>query len=60
MIAKTPGTTIADAEAQREGTRLVRRDRLARTPSGAVTWRARAKDAGRGEAASGLRFDVLE
>jgi hypothetical protein len=60
LIAKTPGTTIADTEAQREGTRLVRRDRMARTPSGAIAWRARAKDAGRGEAASGLRFDVLE
>jgi hypothetical protein len=33
---------------------------MARTPSGALAWRARAKDAGRGEAASELGFDVLK
>jgi hypothetical protein len=60
LINKTPGTQIADEEASRQGTRLMRRDRLVRTSGGARTWRARAKGAGQGEASSGLRFDVIE
>lgn len=60
LIDKTPGTRLADEEASREGIRVIRRDRMVRTPTGVTAWRARIKDAGRGEASSGLRFDVLE
>jgi hypothetical protein len=60
IIDKTPGTSLADEEASRQGTRIVRRDRLVRTPSGARAWRARAKEPGSGEASSGLRFDVIQ
>jgi hypothetical protein len=59
LVPHVPGTLIADEEASRAGSRLQRLDRLGRTPSGRVVWRARTKTAGAGEVGSGLRFDVL-
>jgi hypothetical protein len=59
LVAHIPGTALADEEASRAGTRLLRVDRLLRTAAGRAVWRARIKQPGTGEAASGLRFDVL-
>ncbi|MGI8334403.1 hypothetical protein ACRYCC_31010 [Actinomadura scrupuli] len=51
---------LADEEVPREGARVTRRWRLARWIDGSThLWQARSKRAGRGEASSGLRYDVL-
>jgi hypothetical protein len=50
---------IAEEEIPREGILLTRRFQLARTATGgSVLWIGRQKVAGRGEGASGLRFDT--
>ena len=59
IVVHAAGMTIADEEASREGTGIIRRDRLSLTPQGLVVWRARIKGPGKGESSSGLRFDVL-
>jgi hypothetical protein len=60
IVPNTSGTVIADEEVPREGTQILRRDRLTLDQDGAVVWRVRVKSPGLGEAASGLRFDTLE
>jgi hypothetical protein len=57
-----PGVpTIALEEVPREGVHLVRRFRCARGPDGSVhLWVGRARNTGRGEGRSGLRFDYIE
>ncbi|SEG87944.1 hypothetical protein SAMN04489712_12142 [Thermomonospora echinospora] len=51
---------LADEEVPREGARVMRQWRLARWTDGSThLWQARRKRAGRGEASSGLRYDVL-
>jgi hypothetical protein len=59
LVPHTAGTSLADQAASRTGTRVSRLDRLIRTASGLVLWRARTSRPGTGEASSGLRFDVL-
>ena len=59
LVPHRPETVLADEEASRTGLQLRRRDRLTRTPSGRVVWRARTREPGTREASSGLRFDVL-
>jgi hypothetical protein len=59
LVPHTSGASLADEEASRTGTRLIRLDRLMRTAKGPVVWRARTRRPGTGEASSGLRFDVL-
>jgi hypothetical protein len=50
---------IAEEEVGRAGVVVERRFQLARTPDGrAVLWVGRRKRVGRGEASSGLRFDI--
>jgi hypothetical protein len=50
---------IAEEEVGRAGVVVERRFQLARTPGGrAVLWVGRRKRVGRGEASSGLRFDI--
>lgn len=52
---------VRDEEVPREGVRVVRRPRRVRGPDGSTwTWTEVTRAAGRGEGASGLRFDVLD
>lgn len=52
---------LLDEEVPREGVRIARRCRFARSVSGQpVLWMARQKGPGKGETSSGLRFDVVE
>lgn len=61
VVPHQPGSVIADEEVPREGAHVTRQDRLLPAPGGGVVvWRARTKTPARGEASSGLRFDVLE
>jgi hypothetical protein len=59
VVPHSSGTSLADEEASRTGTRLTRLNRLMRTASGPLIWRARTCRPGTGEASSGLQFDVL-
>ena len=52
---------LQDEEVPREGVRIERRYRFARSPNGRPTlWMARRKDPGHGGTSSGLTFDAVE
>ncbi|MFI7545699.1 hypothetical protein [Actinoplanes sp. NPDC049599] len=57
LVPHGNGTRLADEEAT--GTRISRVSRLTRSAGARRAWRARARRPGAGEAASGLRFDIL-
>jgi hypothetical protein len=59
LIPHTPGTVIADEEAPVGGICLRRRARLSVGSGDRRLWHARITTPGRGEASSGLRFDIL-
>ena len=58
---KTDFLRIAEEEVPRDGISLQRRFNYARDAQGrALLWIGRSKSVGRGEGASGLRFDVVK
>jgi hypothetical protein len=61
QLLATPALALYEEEVPREGARVTRSYRSARSADGAThVWVSRAKRPGRGEGSSGLRFDTLE